>query len=54
MLEMGVAYITPNDPPVKCLLPIPGTVGSIGLSLNSQGRNASTKGHSNGSIKNGS
>lgn len=52
-MEKGVAHltITSNGPLVKCLLPIPETMGSIGLNLNSQRRKASTMGHSSNSIE---
>lgn len=53
MLEKGIAHlsIAPNGPLVRWQLFIPETIGSIGLNLNSQGRNAFTMGHSSDSIK---
>lgn len=53
ILEKGVAHliITSNGPLVKCLPLIPETMDSIGLTLNSQRRKASTMGHSSNSIK---
>lgn len=53
MLEKGVAHltITLNGLLVKYLLFNLETMGSIGLNLNSQRRNASTMGYDNDSIK---
>lgn len=48
---MAHLIITSNGPLVKCLLPIPETMGSIGLNLNSQRRKASIMGLSSNSIK---